>query len=277
MEETLKDKKRLNKIITDEIKDVVKKYKKDRKTLLIYTEDEEEVSLEEEVRSYTVTLFLSREGYFKKITAPSLRMNSEQKLKENDEIKTIIESDNKDEVLFFTDKCQVYKAKINSFSDTKSSAMGDFIASKLGMDNGENVLFMVTNKDYKGHLMFFYENGRVSKVPMSSYETKTNRKKLVNGFNDKSPLKFMEFISETKDYVISTKNNRIGVLSSDLIPEKVTKSTQGVIVLSLKKNDVVLDVTDDVNSVGDNINRYRLKKVPSTGSIKKEVVEQISF
>ncbi|MEG0978821.1 MAG: DNA gyrase subunit A, partial [Oscillospiraceae bacterium] len=188
MEDILSSKTRIKKIIIAELNEVIKKYSQERKSEIIYSVELEEVELEEEVPDYQVTLFFTHSGYFKKITPQSLRMSGEQKLKDGDEIKDIIETTNAKELLFFTDKCQVYKAKVSDFDDTKASVLGDYIPTKLQMDEGENAIYMAVTSDYKGYMLFFFENGKVSKLDMSVYETKTNRKKLIKAYSDKSPI-----------------------------------------------------------------------------------------
>ncbi|MEG1820150.1 MAG: DNA gyrase subunit A, partial [Oscillospiraceae bacterium] len=201
MEDILSSKTRIKKIIIAELNEVIKKYSQERKSEIMYSVELEEVELEEEVPDYQVTLFFTHSGYFKKITPQSLRMSGEQKLKDGDEIKDIIETTNAKELLFFTDKCQVYKAKVSDFDDTKASVLGDYIPTKLQMDEGENAIYMAVTSDYKGYMLFFFENGKVSKLDMSVYETKTNRKKLIKAYSDKSPIANMLYIQEDGEYV----------------------------------------------------------------------------
>ena len=201
MEEILRDKKRIHKIIIEELEQVSKKFGKPRKTLLTYPEEIEEEEEIEEIADYPVNLFLTTEGYFKKITPQSLRMSSVQKLKEGDEIKTHLETTNNIDLLFFTDKCQVYKSNAAEFDDTKASVMGDYIPAKLGFDEDEKLFAMVVTKDYSETVLFFFLNGKVGKVPLKSYETKTKRKKLANAYSDKSPLVALFASAEDGEYL----------------------------------------------------------------------------
>ncbi|MEG1614430.1 MAG: DNA gyrase subunit A, partial [Oscillospiraceae bacterium] len=214
MEDILSSKTRIKKIIIAELNEVIKKYSQERKSEIIYSVELEEVELEEEVPDYQVTLFFTHSGYFKKITPQSLRMSGEQKLKDGDEIKDIIETTNAKELLFFTDKCQVYKAKVSDFDDTKASVLGDYIPTKLQMDEGENAIYMAVTSDYKGYMLFFFENGKVSKLDMSVYETKTNRKKLIKAYSDKSPIANMLYIQEDGEYVIESSAGRLLLINS---------------------------------------------------------------
>lgn len=188
MEDILAHRRKIQQIIIGELRDVIEKYSQPRRSELVYAADIVVEEEEEDTPDYPVHLFLTRDGYFKKITPLSLRMSGEQKLKDGDEITQTMESTNNRELLFFTNRCQVYKAKIADFDDTKASVLGDFIPAKLGMEEGENVIYMAVTKDYSGFMLFFFENGKVAKVELSAYETKTNRKKLVKAYSNKSLL-----------------------------------------------------------------------------------------
>ena len=188
LEDTLDSSRKIKTIIINELKDVIKKYGQPRKTQFFYKSDIEEIEVEDETPDYSCRLFLSASGYFKKITPQSLRMASDQKLKEGDYISREIDASNKTELLFFTDKATVYKAKASQFDDTKASALGDYVPVKLSFEEGENVQTLVTTIDYSGYIIFVYENGKVAKVPVKAYETKTNRKKLTNAYSAKSKL-----------------------------------------------------------------------------------------
>ncbi|MGL5973018.1 MAG: DNA gyrase subunit A [Oscillospiraceae bacterium] len=277
IEDILKDSKKVDKLIIAELKDVIKKYQRDRKTMIIYDDIVKDIELEE-VKEYSVNLFLSNDGYFKKITQQSFRMSNEQKLKDNDFIISTFIADNKDDILFFTDKYNVYKSKLNDFNDTKSSALGEFLASKLGLDPGENVKFMVTTSDYSGDIIFVYENGRLAKVPLNSYETKTNRKKLLKAYNDKSKLVFIDLSFENTDYLMETNLNKALIVQSQQIPSKVTKNTQGIVAFKLRKTDFVLNVYKNFDENFCNSSAYRTKSLPSAGfNIKNKKTEQITF
>ena len=201
MEDILSSKNKIRSIIISELKEVIKKYSKPRNTMFFYKNDIEDVDIVEEIPDYPVNLFLSGSGYFKKITPQSLRMSSEQKLKEGDSIIIHKEATNLTELLFFTDKCQVYKSRASAFDDTKASVLGDYVPAKLGFDEGEELLYMADTIDYEGYMLFFFENGKAAKVPLKAYETKTNRKKLANAYSGKSKLCGMLYISEDIDII----------------------------------------------------------------------------
>ena len=194
--------------------------------MLLYADELEEAAEEEEVPDYPVHLFFTREGYFKKITPQSLRMSGEQKLKEGDEIVQTLEATNASDLLFFTDRCQVYKAKASDFGDTKASVLGEFIPARLGMDEGENAVYMAVTKDYAGYLLFFFENGKAAKVDLSAYETKTNRKKLLGAYSDKSPLVSVCQLAEDGEYLVTSSQGRLLLFHSGAIASKSTRSTQ---------------------------------------------------
>ncbi|MEG1179103.1 MAG: DNA topoisomerase (ATP-hydrolyzing) subunit A [Oscillospiraceae bacterium] len=266
MEDILSSKTRIKKIIIAELNEVIKKYSQERKSEIIYSVELEEVELEEEVPDYQVTLFFTHSGYFKKITPQSLRMSGEQKLKDGDEIKDIIETTNAKELLFFTDKCQVYKAKVSDFDDTKASVLGDYIPTKLQMDEGENAIYMAVTSDYKGYMLFFFENGKVSKLDMSVYETKTNRKKLIKAYSDKSPIVNMLYIQEDGEYVIESSAGRLLLINSGSIAPKTTKDTMGVGIMTLKKGQKLVNARPYIEGEFSKPHRYRTKNLPALGS-----------
>ncbi|MEG1448006.1 MAG: DNA topoisomerase (ATP-hydrolyzing) subunit A [Oscillospiraceae bacterium] len=266
MEDILSSKTRIKKIIIAELNEVIKKYSQERKSEIIYSVELEEVELEEEVPDYQVTLFFTHSGYFKKITPQSLRMSGEQKLKDGDEIKDIIETTNAKELLFFTDKCQVYKAKVSDFDDTKASVLGDYIPTKLQMDEGENAIYMAVTSDYKGYMLFFFENGKVSKLDMSVYETKTNRKKLIKAYSDKSPIANMLYIQEDGEYVIESSAGRLLLINSGSIAPKTTKDTMGVGIMTLKKGQKLVNARPYIEGEFSKPHRYRTKNLPALGS-----------
>lgn len=236
MEDILASRSRVKKIIVNELSDVVKNYDKPRRSEIIYTSDiDDESEPDEEIPNYPVTLFFTKEGYFKKITPQSLRMSGEQKLKENDEIIETVEAANNTELLFFTDKCRVYKAKAADFDDSKASVLGDYVASKLEMEPDENAVYMAVTTDYKGFMMFFFENGKLAKIDLSAYETKTNRKKLIKAYCEKFPVVNMFCVTEDKEYVMKSTSGRILLLNTGAIAVKTTKDSMGVSVMTLKK------------------------------------------
>ena len=196
----------------------------------------------------------------------SLRMSGEHKLKDGDEIVKTVEGSNLDELLFFTDKCQVYKAKASDFDDTKASVLGDYVASKLQMDEGENAVFMAVTKDYSGHMLFVFENGKAAKVPLNSYATKTNRKKLLKAYSDKAPLAAMVQLSEDKDIILKSSAGRLLLINTGAVSIKTTKDTIGVAVMNLKRGQRVEEVRDYVEGEFAKEHRYRTKNLPALGA-----------
>ena len=280
MEDILSSKARVKKIIVNELNQVVEKYGKDRKTEIVYAQEIEEAEEEiEAVPDYPVTLFFTKEGYFKKITPLSLRMSGEQKLKENDEIISTVETTNSVELLFFTNKCQVYKSRASEFDDTKASVLGDFVGSKLQMEEGETAIFMAVVKDYKGYMLFFFQNGKVAKVDVSAYETKTNRKKLIKAYSDKSPIVNAIYVTADKEVVMKSTAGRYLLFNSGAISAKTTKDSQGVAVMSLKKGHRVESVTDFTDGMFAKPTRYRTKNLPANGAIlsAEDQGEQLTF
>ncbi len=279
MEIILNDPKKINNIIIDELKEVSKKYDQPRRSEIIYVNEVAEVAVEEEIPDYPVTLFFTKEGYFKKITPQSLRMSGEHKLKEGDEIIYTKETKNSVELLFFSNKCQVYKSRACDFDDTKTSVMGDYIPSKLGFDEGESAIFMVVLEKYEGFMVFFFENGKAAKVPLSSYETKTRRKKLIGAYSDKSPLAACFVTEEDKEFLLSSSGGRLLLVHSGAIPSKATRDTQGVAVMTLKKNAVVSGAKVFKDGMLENAHRFRTRNLPAAGAIPKDgdLFEQISF
>ena len=268
MEDTLGSKTKIKKIIIKELNDVSEKYGKPRKSQIIYSaeiEDEEEEI--ETVADYPVTLFFSKAGYFKKITPQSLRMSGEQKLKESDVIAQTVESSNANELLFFSDKCQVYKSKVSDFSDSKASLLGDFIPSELDFDEGETPRYMAVTSDYKGYMLFFFENGKVAKVDMSAYMTKTNRKKLIKAYSNKSPIVDIIYVTEDTEFVLTASSGRMLILNTAVISPKTTKDTIGVGVMTMKKGQRLMSVRPFVEGEFAKPHRYRTKNLPALGSL----------
>ncbi|MBQ6163327.1 MAG: topoisomerase IV [Clostridia bacterium] len=267
MEDILGNKRRVKKIIIDELRAVSKKYGMDRRSEIVYDNDDDIIEEEDVVDAYPVTFFFTKEGYFKKITPQSLRMSANHKLKEGDEIISEIEADNSYELLFFSDKCQVYKAKADDFKDTKASSLGDYVAGVLGADEGENIIAMIPLKEYEGNMLFFFENGKAAKVDIKTYETKTNRKKLLNAYSDKSPLVALFFAPRDDMFKIGTTNGRYLLVNSAMIPQKTTKNTQGVQAITLRKNHFVKEVVRSDGSEFVNAKRYMSKNIPAAGAV----------
>ena len=271
LEGILNSKARVKTIIVKELKEVADKYGKDRKCPLLHVDDiVSDVSLDEEVPDYPVNLFFTKEGYFKKITPQSLRMSSEQKLKEDDEVIMTVETTNNTDLLFFTDKCQVYKAKVSDFADTKASVFGDYIPAKLQMDEGESAVWMLNTKDYNGYLMFAFENGKVAKVDLKAYETKTNRKKLINAYSDKSPLAGIGFCVTDREFLLTSSAGRMLLLHSGSIAVKTTKNTQGVAVMKLKKGHRVMRIEPYEEGRFSKPARYRTRSLPAAGALPSQ-------
>ena len=271
LQDTLNSSRKLKNVIIGELQEVSKKYGQPRKTEIVYNAEELEVEAEEEqVPDYPVTVFLSKEGYLKKITAQSLRMSGEQKFKEGDSLRDTVESTNRAEMLVFTDRCQCYKTRLSDFEDGKASLLGDYLPQKLGMDPGENVLQVIFPGDSKGFVLFFFENGKVAKVPLSAYETKTNRKKLTGAFSDKSPVvRVLSLAADTQIAVYSSDGRAMIFSTADLLP-KTTRNTIGVAVMSLKKKAVLQNALLLEESSIENQSRYRTKTIPAAGAILKE-------
>ena len=268
---TLNSHKKLQNVIIKELKAVSDKFGQPRKTEIIYNIDEIEPEVEEEtVPDYPVTVFVSKEGYFKKITAQSLRMSGEQKFKEGDSLAFSVESTNRGEILAFTNQFQCYKAKLSDFADGKASVLGDYLPQKLGMDPGETVVQVLLPGDYKGNILFFFENGKAAKVPMSAYETKTNRKKLTGAYSDKSPLVSAMAMQADDQVAVYTTDGRCVIFSTAQLLPKTTRNTQGVAVVSLKKKAVV-SAAQLVSASGIvNQSRYRSRTIPAAGALLKE-------
>ncbi len=267
MEDILSSKARIKKIIVKELETVVEKYNKPRRTEIIYAAEEQDETEIEEIPDYPVHLFFTKEGYFKKITPQSLRMSGEQKLKEGDSITQTFEATNSTDLLFFTDRCQVYKAKAADFDDTKASVLGDFVASNLHMDAGESAVYMAVTTDYKGYMLFFFENGKMAKVDLSAYETKTNRKKLIKAYCDKFPLAAIYQITEDCELVVQSTAGRILLLNTGAITPKTTKDTQGVSVMTLKKGYRVASVRAYKDGEFKKPARYRTRSLPAAGAL----------
>ena len=271
MEETLGNPRKLKNVIIKELQQVSEKYGQPRKTEILYNVEEAEPEKEEdETPDYPVTAFVSNGGYLKKITAQSLRMSGEQKFKEGDSLAYSVETTNRAEMLVFTDKFQCYKSRLSDFEDSKASLLGDYLPQKLGMDAGENVLQVIFPGDGKGFLLFFFENGKVAKVPLSAYETKTNRKKLTGAFSDKSPVvKILSLGADAQIAMYSSDGRAMIFSTADLLP-KTTRNTIGVAVMSLKKKAVLQNALPLEQSGIENQARYRMKTIPAAGALLRE-------
>ena len=271
MEETLSSPRKLKNVIIKELQQVSEKYGQPRKTEILYNVEEAEPEKEEdETPDYPVTVFVSDGGYLKKITAQSLRMSGEQKFKEGDSLAYSAETTNRAEILVFTDKFQCYKSRLSDFEDSKASLLGDYLPQKLGMDAGENVLQVIFPGDGKGFVLFFFENGKVAKVPLSAYETKTNRKKLTGAFSDKSPVvKILSLGADAQIAMYSSDGRAMIFSTADLLP-KTTRNTIGVAVMSLKKKAVLQNALPLEQSGIENQARYRMKTIPAAGALLRE-------
>lgn len=267
MEDILSSKARIKKIIVSELQGVVKKYDKPRRSEIIYADSIEDDEPIEEIPDYPVHLFFTKDGYFKKITPQSLRMSGEQKLKDGDSVVQTLEATNNTDLLFFTDRCQVYKAKAADFDDTKASVLGDFVPTHLHMDAGESAIYMAVTTDYKGYMLFFFENGKLAKVDLSAYETKTNRKKLIKAYCDKFPLAAIRQITEDCELVVQSTAGRILLLNTGAVSPKTTKDTQGVAVMTLKKGHRLASVRNYKEGEFVKPARYRTRSLPAAGAL----------
>ena len=279
MEEILRDKKKIRKIIVNELREVIKNYAKPRRTMFYYQSDVEEEEVIDDTPDYPVHLFVSDSGYFKKITPQSLRMSGEQKLKEGDFISQSFEATNKTELVFFSDQAQAYKSKASAFDDTKASVMGDYIPAKLSFDENEGLKTLVPTTDYSGYIVFFFENGKAAKVPMKSYETKTNRKKLANAYSAKSPLVAALFVGEDADILLRTSSGHALVFNTGMILPKSTRDSQGVQVINLRKKAVLSAASIITQEELPELEKYRAKSVPAAGKPAKELGDsnQLTF
>ena len=270
MKEILSSARKLKNVIIQELQEVSKKYGQPRKTEILYQVAEAEQEDEEEnIPDYPVTVFLSKEGYLKKITAQSLRMSGEQKFKEGDSLLFSRETSNRADLLVFTDQFQCYKSRLSEFEDGKASQLGDYLPQKLGMEQGESVISVVLTQDYSGFVLFFFENGKVAKVPLNAYETKTNRKKLTGAYCDKSPLVSVYALQADEQMAVYASDGRALIFSTAQLLPKTTRNTQGVTVMSLKKKSVLKAVLPLEQSGIENQSRYRTKTIPAAGALLK--------
>ena len=272
LEDLLNSPKRVKKVIVEELNAAAKKYGEPRRTSIVYPHEITSYTPEEEQKEeYPVTVFLSREGYFKKITPASLRMNSEQKFKEGDALRQSFETTSNAEAMFFTDQCQVYKTRLGEFDDAKASVLGDYLPTKLKMDAGENVIFMVLpGADYAGSLLFFYENGKVARIEMKAYQTASNRRKLTGAYSDKSPLACIRRLDEDCELAVYSNEPRCLIFHTALLAPKTTRSAQGVAVMTLKPKYHLETVLLSEETSITNRTRYRVRAIPATGALVKE-------
>ena len=272
LEDLLNSPKRVKKVIVEELNAAAKKYGEPRRTSIVYPHEITSYTPEEEQKEeYPVTVFLSREGYFKKITPASLRMNSEQKFKEGDVLRQSFETTSNAEAMFFTDHCQVYKTRLGEFDDAKASVLGDYLPTKLKMDAGENVIFMVLpGPDYAGSLLFFYENGKVARIEMKAYQTASNRRKLTGAYSDKSPLACIRRLDEDCELAVYSNEPRCLIFHTALLAPKTTRSAQGVAVMTLKPKYHLETVLLSEETSITNRTRYRVRAIPAAGALVKE-------
>ena len=270
LESTVNNRRKIKSLIIDELKSINKKYPVPRKTTLVYSDEITEYNEEESVDAYPVTLFLSREGYFKKITAQSLRMSGEQKYKDGDALKLSFEATNASELLILTDRQQMYKARLSDFEDCKASTLGIYLPTRLKMDEGESIITMLDPKDYKNHLLFAFENGKIARVELSAYETKTNRKKLIGAYSDKSPLCAVLVLEGERDILCTASDNRALIFNTSLMQPKASRSTQGVAVMSLKAKRKMTGAVFAEESSIKNTARYRVRSIPAAGALIKD-------
>ena len=269
LEDTLRQSRRIRKIIIDELTAVRKKYAVPRRTDIVYDHEVEEYDEAEDVEEYPVHIFLSKEGYFKKITPQSLRMSGEQKFKEGDSLRVTVETTTAAELMFFTDKCQVYKTRVSEFADSKASLLGDYLPAKLSMDAGENVIAMVLPGDYSGHVLFFFENGKAARVELKAYATTSNRRKLTGAYSDKSPLVAIRVVQQEEELVLYSTEPRALIFNTALLAPKATRATQGVAVMTMKPK-FRLERVAAVSETGIvNHSRYRVRSVPAAGALLK--------
>ncbi|HHV51080.1 MAG TPA: topoisomerase IV [Clostridiales bacterium] len=280
MEDILKTPERVKAIIIDELQEVAKKYGQPRKSQILYESEIEEYNdLEEEIPDYPCTLFFTREGYFKKITPQSLRMSSVHKLKEGDEITQTIETSNNRELLFFTDKGTVYKSRVSDFPDSKASVIGDYVASNLGFEEGENAIYMVVTSDYSGYMVFLFENGKIAKVELSAYQTKTNRRKLINAYSTNSPVVAIFHIQKDEEILLTSSSGRMLLVHTGAFSPKATRNTIGVQAITLRSKHRLMKAELYREGMLARPDRYRTKTLPAAGSLPapEDLGEQLTL
>ena len=270
LEDILANPRRVKKIIVEELTAVAKKYGEPRRTSILLSHEVEHYTEESEVADYPVSVFLSREGYFKKITPASLRMNSEQKYKDGDGPAQSFETTNTAEIMFFTDKCQVYKTRLSEFDDAKASVLGDYLPAKLSMDSEESVVYAVLPGDYSGALVFFFENGKAARVELKAYQTTSNRRKLTGAYSDKSPLRCILPLAEDCEVAVYSTERRCLVFHTALLAPKTTRTTQGVAVMTLKPKYHLESVEPLAQTSISNVSRYRVRALPAAGALLRQ-------
>ena len=270
LEDTLKSRRKIKSIIITELKAIIKKYPSPRKTGIVYASEIGEFEETDTVEDYPVTVFLSNEGYIKKITPLSLRMSGEQKFKDGDGLKLSFEATNRSELLVFTDRQQVYKTRLSDFDDTKASSLGTYLPGRLNMDEGEKVKAVICPGDYKKNLLLFFENGKAARLDAATYETKTNRKKLINAYSDKSPLAAVFMISEEINAAVFSSDGRAIVFNTSLLQPKTSRSTQGVAVMNVKKNHRIVSAAPLEETAIKNVSRYRVRSLPAAGALLRD-------
>ena len=270
LEDILNSPRRVKKIIVEELTAAAKKYGEPRRTSILLSHEVEHYTEESEVADYPVTVFLSREGYFKKITPASLRMNSEQKYKDGDGPAQSFETTNTAEIMFFTDKCQVYKTRLSEFDDAKASVLGDYLPAKLAMDSEESVVYAVLPGDYSGALVFFFENGKAARVELKAYQTTSNRRKLTGAYSDKSPLRCILPLAEDCEVAVYSTERRCLVFHTALLAPKTTRTTQGVAVMTLKPKYHLEHVEELAQTSISNVSRYRVRALPAAGALLRQ-------
>ena len=270
LEDILKNPRRVKKIISDELQEVSKKHSVPRKTTIVYSDEVEEQDETAEIEDYSVTLFLSREGYFKKITPLSLRMGGEQKYKENDGPAQEFEATNRDELLIFTDKQQVYKVRVSDFDDSKASVLGVFLPSHLGMDEGENVFCMINPGDYSSHILLLFANGKAARLELSAYATKANRKRLTGAYSDKSPLVSLLPLTQEREIAVFSTEGRAMVFSTALLAPKTSRTTIGVGLMNIKSKYSLEKAMFVEESPIKNVARYRARSIPVAGALLRD-------
>ena len=270
LEDTLKSPQRVKKLIIDELTADAKKYGEPRRTAILYEYESAAAAEEPPAEEYPVHVFLSREGYFKKITPQSLRMNSEQKFKEGDGLRQSFETTSGAEIMFFTDRCQVYKTRLTEFDDAKASVLGDYLPGKLGMDAGENVVYAVLPGDYSGHLLFFFANGKAARVALTAYQTTSNRRKLTGAYSDKAPLACICRLDGDRELAVYSTEPRCLIFHTALLAPKTTRSSQGVAVMNLKPKYRLETACPVEKTAIANVSRYRVRSVPAAGALLRQ-------
>ena len=275
----LDSKNKQKKIIIKELGEVKNKYSGERKSQILYEVEEFDTSVEAEIPDYPVTLFITKEGYLNKIRTANLRMSGEQKVKEGDEVDKIFECSNKDELLVFSDKGQVYKAKVDDFPDSKASQLGVYVPVKLEMEQDERVVYICVIREYVGYMLFVFENGKVAKVDITAYQTKTNRKKLLKAYSTKSPLACCEYIEQDDEFVLCSTSGRMLILNTGALNPKSSKDTIGVSVMTQKKNHKIESMHRYQEGEFEKAWRFRTKNLPAAGALPGagDNAAQISF